>query len=64
MRLSDFWDRMNRQFGRDYAESWARDVVLRELGGRSASQALAECEPAKNVWRAVCQVVEVPASER
>ena len=55
---------MNRQFGSDYAASWARDVVLQELGGRSVAQALAEGEPAKNVWRAVCQVVEVPPPER
>jgi DUF3046 family protein len=64
MRLTDFWDRMSRQFGPAYAESWARDVVLRELGGRSVQQALAEGEDVKTVWRAVCQVVEVPASER
>lgn len=64
MRLSDFWDRMERQFGVAYAESWARDVVLGELGGRSVNQALAEGESAKTVWRAVCQAVEVPPSER
>jgi hypothetical protein len=64
VRLTDFWDRMNRVFGPAYAESWARDVVLRELGGRSVHQALAEGEDTKDVWRAVCAVVEVPASER
>jgi DUF3046 family protein len=64
VRLTDFWDRMNRQFGPAYAESWARDVVLRELGGRSVAQALAEGEDAKAIWRAVCANVEVPPSER
>ena len=64
MRLTDFWDRMRRQFGDGYAESYARDVVLRELGGRTIEKALADGEDAKDVWRAVCQTVEVPASER
>jgi Protein of unknown function (DUF3046) len=64
VRLTDFWDRMHRQFGETYAESFARDVVIRELGGRTVEQALAEGESAKDVWRAVCQVVEVPARER
>jgi hypothetical protein len=63
VRLSDFWDRMNRQFGPTYAESWARDVVLRELDGRTVAEALAAGEPAKAVWRAVCQAVDVPAVE-
>ena len=64
MRLTDFWDRMNRQFGEAYATSYARDVVLRELGGRTIEKALADGEDAKYVWRAVCQSVEVPPSER
>ena len=55
---------MNRQFGSAYADSFAKDVVLRELGGRTIEKALAEGEDVKDVWRAVCQVVEVPASER
>jgi hypothetical protein len=64
VQLSDFWDRMNRQFGATYAESWARDVVLRDLDGRTVAEALAAGESPKSVWRAVCQVVEVPAAER
>ena len=64
MRLTDFWDRMNQQFGATYAESYARDVVLRELDGRTIEQALAEGTSAKDVWRAVCEAVEVPAALR
>ncbi|SDR01456.1 DUF3046 domain-containing protein [Thermostaphylospora chromogena] len=59
MRLTDFWDRMNRHFGEAYAESWARDFVIAELGGRTVMQALAEGESAKTVWRAVCRVADV-----
>jgi hypothetical protein len=64
MRLTDFWNRMNRHFGEAYAESWARDFVIAELGGRTVMQALDEGVGAKEVWRAVCQVAGVPARLR
>ncbi len=64
MRLTDFWARMNRRFGPAYAESFARDQVLAGLAGRTVAEALAGGEEAKVVWRAVCEAVEVPASER
>ncbi len=64
MRLSDFWDRMRRQFGTAYANSYAHDVVLAELGGRTVHEALAAGMAAKDVWRAVCEVVDVPAPLR
>jgi hypothetical protein len=59
MRLTDFWNRMDRHFGAGYAESWAKDYVIAELGGRTVEQALAEGVSAKRVWQAVCQVVDV-----
>lgn len=59
MRLTEFWRRMREHFGDPYAESWARDYVLAPLGGRTVTQALADGESAKSVWRAVCQVEEV-----
>jgi len=45
---------MDAHFGSTYARSWARDVVLPELDGRTVEQALAAGESAKHVWRAVC----------
>lgn len=59
MRLTDFWNRMHRTFGEAYAESWAKDYVIAELGGRTVHQALADGEPAKKVWQAVCAVADV-----
>ena len=64
MRLTDFWERMREQFGDVYAESFAKDVVIRELGGRTVEQALAQGEDVKDVWRGVCAVVDVPAALR
>ncbi|GAA0400245.1 hypothetical protein Acor_22830 [Acrocarpospora corrugata] len=64
MRLTEFWDRMNTHFGAGYADSWARDYVVAELGGRTVEQALADGVGAKQVWRAVCQTVDVDARLR
>ncbi|MBL7490174.1 DUF3046 domain-containing protein [Frankia sp. AgB1.9] len=63
MRLTEFWSRMNRQFGTEYAESVARDHVLGSLGGATVEGALARGDDAKVVWRAVCQEFDVPAKE-
>lgn len=64
MRLTDFWERMNAHFGQVYADSFARDFVMSELGGRTVYQALDAGWAAKDVWRAVCAAVDVPASLR
>ncbi|HVV29996.1 MAG TPA: DUF3046 domain-containing protein [Mycobacteriales bacterium] len=64
MRLTEFWARMERQFGAGYADSVARDQVLAALGGRTVHEALDAGEDAKQVWRAVCAHFDVPARER
>ena len=64
MRLTEFWERMERHLGPAYARSWAKDQVLSQLGGRSPQQALDEGMDAKTVWRAVAAALELPARER
>jgi len=64
MRLTEFWWRMERHLGKDYADSWARDQVIGELGSRTVYEALDAGEYPKVVWRAVCDVLELPANER
>ncbi len=64
MRLTDFWQRMADHFGAAYADSFARDHVMAELGGRTVHEALREGWEAKDVWRVVCRVVDVPADKR
>jgi hypothetical protein len=59
VRLTEFWERMNTQFGSGYAESVARDYVFANLGGRTIERALADGEDAKTVWRAVCETFDV-----
>ncbi|MDQ3716916.1 MAG: DUF3046 domain-containing protein, partial [Actinomycetota bacterium] len=36
MRMTEFWDQMNAQFGPAYAESVAQDHVSARLDGRTA----------------------------
>lgn len=64
MRQTDFWARMNRRFGAAYAESFARDMVIAPLGGRTVVEALGAGTDVKEVWRAVCEVVEVAPTDR
>jgi hypothetical protein len=59
VRLTDFWQRMGDQFGPTYAESFARDFVLSELGGRTIREAIEQGDEVVAVWRAVCRTVEV-----
>jgi hypothetical protein len=64
MRLTDFWMRLEDYLGSAYAQSWAHDVVISELGGRTAQEALdAGCET-REVWDAVAQALELPAHLR
>lgn len=64
MRLTDFWQRMADHFGEAYADSFARDHVMAELGGRTVCEALDAGWDAKQVWRTVCAVMDVPAEKR
>jgi hypothetical protein len=61
VRLTVFWERMIEQFGPAYADSFARDFVMSELGGRTVNQALADGIAAKDVWAAVLRALELPA---
>jgi hypothetical protein len=64
MRLTVFWERMADHFGPGYAEMFARDHVMSELGGRTVDEALAAGWEAKDVWRVVCAVMDVPQEKR
>ena len=60
MRLTVFWQRMADHFGPAYADTFARDHVMAELGGRTVYGALDAGWAAKDVWRVVCTVMDVP----
>jgi Protein of unknown function (DUF3046) len=64
VRLTDFWNRMNSQFGEDYAASVAKDFVLADIGSRTVNQALADGIDVKVIWKAVCDAFDVPDTLR
>jgi hypothetical protein len=64
MRLTVFWRRMADYFGEAYTDSFARDHVMSELGGRTVNQALAAGWDAKDVWRGVCAAMDIPPEKR
>ena len=64
MKLTDFWERMERHFGVGYARSWAHDMVLEELGGRTVEAALAAGDETLDVWRAVWRHERMDPRER
>jgi hypothetical protein len=64
VRLTEFWARMDEQFGAAYAASVARDQVISRLGGRTILEALDAGESPKVVWRAVGEHFEIPVSQR
>ncbi|MFK5634536.1 MULTISPECIES: DUF3046 domain-containing protein [unclassified Ornithinimicrobium] len=60
MRLSEFRDLMVRHFGAGYAALVAASHTLGSLGGRTADEAIAQGEPVRRVWEAICQDLDVP----
>lgn len=63
MRLTAFWERMQEHFGAQ-TDVFAEEHVLALLGQRTVNQALAQGVPVKEVWRAVCAEMDVPARLR
>jgi hypothetical protein len=64
VRHSEFWQLLEDEFGASYAPTVARDVVVEALGGRTAEQALAAGARPREVWSALCDVMQVPADRR
>lgn len=64
MRHTLFHERMTAEFGELRADMLARDHVFTSLGQRTVNEALEAGVPPKEVWRAVCEVFEVPKNRR
>ncbi len=58
--MTEFWDRMRKQFGEVYAQSLAKDYVFARLGDRTIERALADGVDVKDIWRAVGEEFDVP----
>ena len=64
MRHTEFWQRMDAALGATYARSWAKQVVLSELGQQTAQEALDAGEHPKRVWAAVWSTLDLPERDR
>ena len=64
MWVSDFWNRMNEEFGRAYASSLSKNLVLAALDDRTVAEAVEQGANLREVWHAVCDAMDVPATRR
>ncbi|MCY1694762.1 DUF3046 domain-containing protein [Curtobacterium sp. SL109] len=64
MRVSEFWRAVDQVFGEAYGAVVARDVVLEDLGGRSAADAIDAGIDTRKVWDALCDSQDVPLDRR
>lgn len=64
MRHTEFWARLEHALGSGYYRVWADQLVMGDLGGRTAREALDAGIPPKEVWAVVWSVLELPDKER
>ncbi len=64
VRLTQFRELMDEEFGPVRAAAVSRDHVLADLGGRTVEEALEAGIDARRVWRAVCDAYDVPPVRR
>jgi hypothetical protein len=60
VRLSEFQLAISDEFGEAYGNVIRRDLVLEEVGGRTADQAIAAGESVRGIWLALCRAMDVP----
>lgn len=60
MRLSQFQELMNDEFGESYSEVLLNDLVLVALGEVTGRAAILDGVDPKDVWLAICVAMDVP----
>lgn len=63
MRLTEFHELVEGQFGAIRASSMLVDHVLTALGGRTPAQAIEDGIDPREVWRALCADFDVPRDQ-
>jgi hypothetical protein len=63
VRLTEFRELVESQFGAVRATSLLVDHVLTQLGGRTATQAIEDGMDPRDVWRALCADFDVPRDQ-
>lgn len=62
MKLSEFQRAVSDEFGSSYGQALLTDLVLADLGNRTANDAIAAGIPPREVWIALCKETGVPPS--
>ncbi len=60
MRLTEFRELLDSEFGASRGEMLMREHCLGELGGRTGNAAVEGGVDPKEVWRAMCAEFDVP----
>ncbi|MCG5433850.1 DUF3046 domain-containing protein [Mycobacterium sp. MYCO198283] len=63
MRLTEFHELVDSQFGAIRGRSLLVDHVLTSLGGRTPAQAIEAGVDPRDVWRALCADFDVPRDQ-
>jgi hypothetical protein len=63
VRLTEFNELVEAQFGPVRGSSLLVDYVLTKLGGRTPAQAIDEGVDPRDVWRALCADFDVPRDQ-
>jgi hypothetical protein len=58
--LSEFWLAISDEFGEAYGRVLTSDLVLEEVGGLTATQAIKAGVPVRAIWIALCRATDVP----
>lgn len=64
MTVSEFWRAVADEFGESYGRVLTADLVLGDVGGVTASQALKSGAVPRQVWLALCRACDVPEERR
>jgi hypothetical protein len=64
MKLSEFQIAVDDEFGPGYGGVVVNDLVLEDVGGRTAREALAAGVAPRDVWLALCEATDVPPERR
>ena len=64
MRLSEFWLAVSDEFGEAYGRVITHDLVLSDVGGLTAVEAIKAGVPARAIWLALCEATDVPPARR
>ena len=60
MKVSEFRLAVDEEFGEVQGRVLVKSLVIDELGGRTAEEAMAAGVPTADVWLALCRANEVP----